>query len=674
MQRNIITALIALALLLSSCRSPEPAQETVQAAESPAAAVSLTAEPSPSRIPPSASPTASPTAPPTATWTPSPSPTPTGGAGAPRLAFLLRNADGSAGLYLGTAGETEAQQAAEFSLGEVWMGFQFVRWSPDGRSILLVAGQQVYLLEMPGAEPTLLEAFPEGLWIQDLSWSPGSRYAAVQTERSLILFDLESGKRHELNRSEVVAWEADESRLYVQRDLVAGKLAVVDPLSGEQEPYLGLPYLKIFQLTGQNVHLEALLPALDAAVMEYEDGNYYLFPGLSLWGDKNKWTDEELQAWLDSKQLLIELYPEGSPTGSGSSDRALVDLLPSPDGRSLLVYGIDASGYGSGRCVDERSFTYVLPLDRLPLKLHPQTLKNGQRGLGWSPDGRAYLVLDRSCGLQVVEAEGGAIHSYPAPETFLIEYSNTQVGNLGFYWDPASGAPLAGGRVSSPTPTHAPIPTSETRTDLEPYGKFEPPGLDRSRWELWVSSEAFEVDTSSGVLRLRTPEQEDGSQEARLTVKHGPGGDWSALEARLNLESTILPNPQSLVSFSLTLRAELPDGAWWTSCEITQSYSREQPSLFCQVFRSIEGEDLRFVYNLPWKEQNEIALNRWKTVRLELDRDTGGVSYYLDGVLVDFYAPPEADELKKASLHFTLSLLASSARARAAVEAVRVGR
>jgi len=178
------------------------------------------------------------------------------------------------------------------------------------------------------------------------------------------------------------------------------------------------------------------------------------------------------------------------------------------------------------------------------------------------------------------------------------------------------------------------------------YDDFNNPdhdgSFDKSQWRYWNNL----PNPSSGAIQ----------QNGRLTLTQngGPTVYLAAREFNNFIEvptffeaKLMLSSDDHAGSVLLHIHASFPeDGGWYSTCRI-----EKDSAIVCKDAPSpwIEGHG----YYPP---QKLVDYDTWYTVRVEVDPETMMFTYYVDGEMLDFHVPIDADKLRKARFQPTIGV------------------
>jgi len=307
-------------------------------------------------------------------------------------------------------------------------------------------------------------------------------------------------------------------------------------------------------------------------------------------------------------QLWILKIPEGTLLHALDHEFNIQDLAFTPEGS--LVATVDS--YGSLR---------LWSTDKGTLRRTLQGLGTTNNRLVFSRDGALLFLLGNDSGNDPALRILGVISPAQGPE------------------------PTA-------TPTTTRVPTWEPLADLPAYDDFEGAVLDPTRWQIgaWsVNPEAspsrFSYQLEAGLLSFeRKGGSEFSGQKLVLLKELTRQGDVYALEARVRLDTA---SATQGLGAGIQIYADLPPTFWEADCEIRAQDSRDY-WLWCLVKRGM-GRPEHVIESIP------IQLGEWHTLRIEFDRRSGHLQFYLNGAMLEKYAPLDADILR--SLRFIPSLV-----------------
>jgi Tol biopolymer transport system component/DNA-binding winged helix-turn-helix (wHTH) protein len=344
-------------------------------------------------------------------------------------------------------------------LGDVHVsvGFNGIRWSPDGQRVVYADGSALYLAQGDGSEPTKLLT-SKGI-VSSPVWSPDGRsvrFLATKSATSGVSTLLEIPAGGGVSREVIPGWQSNSSvcfgnwtpdaKYFLFLTDCSGRTniwAIRESRSwmdlGKRDPVLLTSgpmryvafafssdskkiFIQGFQLRGdverydrKSVQFVPLRPALSADCCVYsKDGQwmaYVTFPGQSLWRSKPDGSERQELTWPP----MNAQNPNWSPDGK---EIAFSALLP---GKTLKTFIIAAQG-GQARELthsacseldanwspDGAQMIFASPpfypgvscpdgLQTLDLKTNKISTVPGSEGLWsprWSPDGKSIVALN----------------------------------------------------------------------------------------------------------------------------------------------------------------------------------------------------------------------------------------------------------------------------------------
>jgi WD40 repeat protein len=177
--------------------------------------------------------------------------------------------------------------------------------------------------------------------------------------------------------------------------------------------------------TKLNWHFQGIVPAIDAFVLEREDGKFFLVSDLSNYSTLSYWYSEDIQSLIDSP-VIAEL-----PTGA-----YVFQFLPSPDGERIVVTGINSRGLGIGTGIDSRTFSFITRIGETYQPEDPEVPGMMFYPLSWSPDGRVLVGLSHDGRKLSIwnPATGNLEILYSDDKQPRINFWSTAVSSIAVVW------------------------------------------------------------------------------------------------------------------------------------------------------------------------------------------------------------------------------------------------
>lgn len=181
------------------------------------------------------------------------------------------------------------------------------------------------------------------------------------------------------------------------------------------------------------------------------------------------------------------------------------------------------------------------------------------------------------------------------------------------------------------------VPVWEPLDELSLYDDFSGIELDKTRWKPNpVYSSVFSSSLSDGVLELRAQTKtEDGYFELRMNQLQR-ASNASAFEAQIRIPKRAAGQWGAIF---MKVLARLSSGREWvTECFISSGSTTVKPFFGCDI----NGDG-------HYTPQVDVQLNRWYTIRIEIDSTSGAIQWSLDGQPIEAYLPDDASDLAKTS-------------------------
>lgn len=182
------------------------------------------------------------------------------------------------------------------------------------------------------------------------------------------------------------------------------------------------------------------------------------------------------------------------------------------------------------------------------------------------------------------------------------------------------------------------------------YDNFEINDLRDDLWQLrQENSEYFNYLVAEGVLTAESisPPSDMESVLSLTSSASRTLEQVSTYEARLRIHRQAVGN---FGQASLQLGADVPGLTFWvTGCRLGTPFFADQPNFDCFV----SPGRVEYLSQLKFVEYD-----KWYSVRIEINPDTGHLQYYLDDELLDTYAPTNASDLISARFYPHIRLFA----------------
>lgn len=176
------------------------------------------------------------------------------------------------------------------------------------------------------------------------------------------------------------------------------------------------------------------------------------------------------------------------------------------------------------------------------------------------------------------------------------------------------------------------------------YDDFNASSLNTTLWGPSDNiSSGMSYELTGGELVLASESAlRGGGFDMVLSRVAGPISEPISLAALMKIDS----KSHGSWGFSkIQLMTTLEGNSWWTQCVLGGNIGGRQPTFGCDVAQWIDNKVATEFVTQP---AVNIAFDQWYLVRIEVNPRKMSFNYYLDGTLVDSYAPKNSSKLTNA--------------------------
>jgi dipeptidyl aminopeptidase/acylaminoacyl peptidase len=377
-------------------------------------------------------------------------------------------------IHLASSGERSSRQ---LTTGEI--SCLAPQWSPDGRSIAYLSGNNIWLIPMASEKPQQVTAVPAG--VSSFKWSPDGSMIAFTAMNSPI--PGENRDAQEKNGPRIVDLENRNRRLFL-----------VSLAETSQGPVQGQP------LTGSDINLGS--PEVPEAYAWSPDCTTIVF---------NHSCSPRPNDWPSTRLARLSLK-DGTIQPIGPADEVIWNPILSPDGKWLACKIYDRPAW------EWSSVVHVLPIEGGSTHSLSDTHDRRPDILGWSADAK-WVYYTETCGtrqrLCALPVDGSSPVVLFEPEGCIENISlNGNRNTLGFTLQSPSD-PLEA--FITPLDKIDPIQMSQLNTGLRQIP------LGRTEVIRWKSVDGMEIE---GLLTYPVGYERNKRYPLLVSVHGGPADAW----------------------------------------------------------------------------------------------------------------------------------------------------